>query len=454
MKRRRDQSADRMSARKLIGWLANRPLYWAVPVTIAIALAGTGDVIFREDIRQLYETHGDIVAILQGAQQASTADVLRWWTGVWIEHSSPYYRPLASMFFYAEYALFGPRWRPFCIVTWLMHAGVCLLILLLMARLWQPRPAALRVVPGILAAALFSIPNNLTVHAGPHWGNRGVARAIMPYWPAQTDVGCLLLSLLSLLLFDWWLTTKRHRWLIGAMLSFIAALLCKEQAVVVPLLAAVIAIPRRHPLKPVAAAGGAGLGLSVLFLVIRNLLAPQAWGPHFRGPGHIAFKFAAYHSEAATWAIVQGHQWIVVSSLLVAACLALALWRPRAAPMCLLGAMMALFVPPQLMAGNATLPTLPMFAWLLVRTLVLLAALLIAWEARARAPTLALLACVPIVHLPILHVTGPHYYYWPVAWWSMFGAGVLVSVPGTLRAAAERAQQAGRRARPGAGGRA
>ena len=431
-----------MSARKLIGFLADRPLYWAIPVTIAIALAGTGDPIFREDVRRLYQTNPDIVDILEGARTASATEVLGWWTGIWIEYSSPYYRPLASMLFYAEYLAFNGQWRPFCIVTWLMQAGVCVLILLLMTRLWEHWPKALRVVPGIVAVALFSIPCVTTLE-GPHWGNRGIARGMIPYWPGQTDVSCLLLSLVSLLLFDGWLKTRRRGRLMGAILAFVAALLFKEHAVVVPLLASVLAIRRRQPVKLVAAAGGAGLGVSALFLIARSILAPQAWGPDFKGPGHVIFKFVAYHFEAAAWAVVVGHGWVIVSAALLAAALALALRRPQAAPTYAVGALVGLFAPPLLLAGNALLPTLPEFAGALGRTLLVFVALIIAVDARRRAPTLALLACVPIVHLPILHVTGPHYYYWPVVWWSMFNAGVLVSLPGTLKAAAERAKEAG-----------
>jgi len=106
-----------MGLQTVTAYLRERPLVWAVPVTVIIALAGTGEMIFREDVRLLYETNGDIIEIWQRADEASPRDLLGWWTGVWIECGSPYYRPLVSALLYIEYVLFGPNWRAFCIMT-------------------------------------------------------------------------------------------------------------------------------------------------------------------------------------------------------------------------------------------------------------------------------------------------------------------------------------------------
>ncbi len=430
-----------MRPQRVVTYLSARPLAWAVPVTVIIALAGTGDMIFNEDVRLLYETNGDIVAIWKGAEEASPADLLRWWAGVWIERDSPYYRPLVSALLYFEYVLFGPNWRAFCIVTWLMHAGLCVLILLLLARLWSGLSPTLRMVPGILAVAWFSIPCETTVE-GPHWGNRGIARGIMPYFPAQTDVGSLLLSLLSLLLFDKWLESRRTRHLAGAAAAFVAAMMFKEHAVVVPLLAAALALYRRLPLKSVAAVAGSGLAASGVFLAVRRLLAPEAWGPEFKGIGHVLFKFAAYLCEPAMEARLNRHDWVVVSALIVTASIALALWRPRLLSVSVFGVLFGVFGPPALMMGNIALPTIPPLTGWLLRVTLLFLSVVLAWEARGHAPTLPLLAGVVIVHLPILHVTGPHYYYWPVAWWSMYAAAVVVAVVTASSTAVARARGA------------
>ena len=77
-----------------------------------------------------------------------------------------------------------------------------------------------------------------------------------------------------------------------------------------------------------------------------------------------------------------------------------------------------------------------------MRATLLFLSVVLAWEARGHAPTLPLLAGVVIVHLPILHVTGPHYYYWPVAWWSMYAAAVVVAVVTASSTAVARARGA------------
>jgi hypothetical protein len=427
-----------MVLHKVVAHLTNRPLIWAVPLTVAIALGGTADMIFDEDARRLYETNGDIVAIWEQAEQASPASLLDWWTGVWIEPTSPYYRPLCSALFYLEYLAFGRQWRPFCLVTWLMHGGACVLILFFLARLWSGLSAAGRMVPGVLATALFSIPCETTVD-GPHWGNRGIARGIMPYWPSQTDVSCLLLSLASLILFDKWLESSRRKHLAGAIAFFAASLLFKEQSVVLPLLAAVLVAYRGRAAKQIAAVAGGGLGISGLFLAVRHVLVPEAFGPTFKGIRHIAFKFVAYLCEPATDAWLNGHSWITISAAVVAAGVALIVWRPRLVLPAIGLLLLGVFVPPAVMAGNVALPTLPVLGPWLLRTSLIFASVVVAWEARRRAPTLPLLAGVVIVHLPVLHVTGPHYYYWPVAWWSMYDVVVVMAVVGTVKAVIARA---------------
>jgi hypothetical protein len=428
-----------MSAEPSPKWYAARPLLWAVPLAVAIALAGTGGLIFREDVRLLYQTNGDINAILLGAERASAGDVLGWWTGPWIEYGSIYYRPLASTVFYLEYLAFGRAWRPFCIVSWFMHAGVCVLVLLLMVRLFDHWPAHQRIWPGLLAVACFSVPCETTVD-GPHWGNRGIARGIMPYWPAQTDLGCLLFSLLALLLFDRWLAGSRRRALVGAIAAFVAALLFKEHAVIVPLLAVMLAVYRRRSVRSVALIGGIGLAAAGLFLLLRGYLAPGAWAPHLKGPGYVLLKVAVYLCEPAVAALTNRLAWVVVSSVLLVICLGLAIYRPRWAYAYVIGALVALFLPPQLMAGNLALPTLPEFAFWLGRVTVTLALLPLIWEQRHRGPAVILAGCLLIVHLPVLHVFGPHYYYWPVAWWSMLNATVIVGLGGTWHAMAARAK--------------
>ncbi|MBM3501410.1 MAG: hypothetical protein FJX74_22375, partial [Armatimonadetes bacterium] len=341
----------------------NRPLRWAIPLAAAIALAGTADMIFREEVRVLYEPNGDIQSILRHAEEAGPGDVLSWWTGVWIERDSPYYRPLASMLMYAEYLAFGRAWRPFCMVSWLMHAGICVLMLLFLARLFDGWAPPWRVLPGLLAVAWFSIPCETTVD-GPHWGNRGIARGLMPYWPAQTDLGCLLLSLLSLLLWDRWLRKSGtgtnfprdvcgelvpvpdFRGLVPVLALFVAALLFKEHAVVLPLLAAGLAVHRRSSWKLAGLTAGVGLGVSGGFLLLRGLLAPEAWSPEYKSLEHVLTKVVVYLCEPAVTAVYNGHGWLILSGVLAAACVGLALYYPRRLYLHGFGLFLGIFLPP------------------------------------------------------------------------------------------------------------
>ncbi|MGQ9731421.1 MAG: hypothetical protein ACUVX8_09115 [Candidatus Zipacnadales bacterium] len=420
--------------------VSDHPWHWAVPLTVVMTLAATGDMIFREEVRKLYETNGDIQAIWRAADQATLADVIGWWTGVWIEYDSPYYRPLASMLFYGEYLLFGRHWRPYCIVSWLLQVVVCFFVLIFMAQLFNHWPERLRVVPGVLAVALFSIPCETATELWLQWGNRGIARGLMPYWPAQTDITCLILSLVSMVFVDRWLQDRRRRDLIGAIAAFVAALLFKEHAVIVPLLLGVLAFYRGGGVRFSLLLSGSGLMGSGAFLAVRRLAVPHAWNPSFNSPAHLGLKVAGYLCDPGAAIVLEGHGWVLLSAAIVTVCVAIALWRPQWVYVYVFGTLVGLFLPPHLLKGNIALPTFPVVAWPLLRVIASAGALVIAWEARHRAPAWVLFACVLIVHLPVLHVTGPHYYYWPVAWWAMFNAAVLAALPGSLKAASERAK--------------
>jgi hypothetical protein len=75
----------------------------------------------------------------------------------------------------------------------------------------------------------------------------------------------------------------------------------------------------------------------------------------------------------------------------------------------------------QIVAGNFALVTIPREAYGLFVAFLMLVGLIVlirlgtglAW---------VLLAMVLAVHLPVIHVVGPHYWYWPAAFWGVFGA--------------------------------
>lgn len=410
------------------------PFSWAIPLAAAISLTSTGDIIFREDVRVAYEANGDIQEILECLSKATPADVLDWWTGQWVQRGSAYYRPLASMLFYAEYLVFGHNWRAFCLVSWLMQAAVSVLVLLFVSRLLSHRSLRERIVGGLLAVAWFNVPCE-TKAEGLHWGNRGIARGIMPYWPAQTDIGCLLFSLACLLFWDRWLQGGKRHHLRAAVLAFAAALLFKEHAVILPFLAAALALYRRRPLRLVGVYFVAGVAAVGTYLALRSMLVPEAWTPEFKGVSRTALKLVWYLCEPAFMAVGIGQAWVVVSGALAAACGAIALYVPRRLYLHAFGLILAVFLPPQVLAGNIALPTIGSFAWMLARVTLAFGLAVLVWEQRQRGPAPALAANLVAVHLPILHVLGPHYYYWPVAWWSMLNAVVIAGLGETLKAA-------------------
>lgn len=423
-------------------WPDHAVLRWAVFAVVGIALSATADLVFDRDKMELYSTtNGDVLSIWRHAEQATFGRLFAWWVGPWIESDSPHYRPLASWFLYAQWLLFRRHAMAYCVVMWLLHAGNCVLILLLLYRLWSGT-AVQRVLPGIAATAWFSIP----CHTGDDqtaWGNRGIAWGIMPYWPSQTDLGSLLLSLAALLLFDHWIESRRNSHLGGAAGCYVAALLFKEHAVIVPLLALALALYRRLERGWVARSFAAGMAAALTLLVARRLFVPEAYSPRYKGAGHVIHKAFYYLLEPALVAVRTDAGWIVVSAALGATFLALLIYRPRWWPVAVTCGLLGVFLPPQLAIRKELaflLVTIAPEGLLHLRLLMDFAALVLAWEQRRRAPTLPLLASLVAVHLPILHVTGPHYHYWPTAWWAMFDTTILLGLRGTVHAVQARAR--------------
>ena len=78
----------------------------------------------------------------------------------------------------------------------------------------------------------------------------------------------------------------------------------------------------------------------------------------------------------------------------------------------------------EFMGGNFALITIPgELAAIGVVTLMALG-IIVLLHARC-GPVWPLLAMTLAVHLPVLHVQGPHYMYWPAAFWGLFNASLL-----------------------------
>jgi len=405
---------------------------------IVLGLAATAYGVFSPSLRKLYARNIDSVEIATCAEGATSADIAGWWTGVWIQPTSPYYRPLSSMLFWLEYKAFGMNFQGHVLVSWVLHAVLCALLYRLAFRL-LPGPPRERVCFAVVAVVLFNLRRGPT---GPDWIAAPVAHGVVAWWPGQTDQFCLLCCLPALSLLDrWWLEGGRRDLAWGGVLTAVA-LLFKEMAVTMPLLAGCLGLyrggpatmrlwevreGRRHlsvgPMWKLVVPGMVAMGL---FLLARHSMAPEAWGPEMRSVGRIVSKVVWYAAELPSAIVMARGFWVVGVSLFLAAGLYVYARLPRrpSAVWLVLGLLVGAGVVAQLLEGNFAILTVPReMAAIGTMTLFILgvAALL---HVR-RGLTWPLLALVAAVHLPILHVQGPHYLYWPAAFWGLFNASLL-----------------------------
>ncbi|NLO73560.1 MAG: hypothetical protein GX100_05535 [candidate division WS1 bacterium] len=419
---------------------------WALPVAlalaVAIALVGFPTLyyynptacnyfpVFDPATQQLYASNPDALAIVEGAQEAETRGVGRWWTGNWIQATSRFYRPLSSLLMYTEYRLWGTEFQKYCVVSWLVHALNAALLCLLVFRLTRQAGDWSALGIGLLAVVLFNLRRGVV---GPGWLPECVgpqqleipmriARAELPYWPAQTDLLSLACSLGSLLLFDSYARRGRCRHLAGAVLVYILALLFKEMALVVALLGPLVVWYRRRRIP--WRLGALTVGLALLLLLIRELVVPGAQNPSFRSLWDVAQQVLWYLHWRLQMVALAGVWWHVWAGAGMVSLLYLA----RRFRLSIVFAVPALLVWPVLMAslvgGNPGLT--------IVNTQAANAGLAFLFSgglfvlARGRESLAWMLAVMLlVVHLPILHLQGPHYLYWPAAFWGMLDA-VLV----------------------------
>ena len=105
-------------------------------------------------------------------------DTLRWWTGTWAGQV-PFYRPIPSMVFWAEWKLFGDReirYQPFAILLQLLV--VCQFLRLagdLARHFHSPSPETVRLLSGLIFVnGVYVLPHQLGVNAQvfQHWKNQ------------------------------------------------------------------------------------------------------------------------------------------------------------------------------------------------------------------------------------------------------------------------------------------
>lgn len=428
-----------------VGHLARRQLIVGMALAAGIGLLATCWGVFSPRVLQHYADSPDSIGIARWAEQATGDDMLRWWTGVWIQADSPYYRPLSSFLFWLEYQLFGLNFQGHVILSWLVHGAISVCVFLMALRLF-PGPRRIAWGTSLLAVVLFNV--RLTPE-GPHWPVAPVAYSVVAWWPAQTDQMSLLFSMLALLALDRWLLREDPRGLVKAIALWLVALLFKEMAVIVPVLAALLAVyrdglvalsrPGRDRRGLAWTIGLTGTAIVAAFLALRSVLVPGAWGIESRSAAYYLSKIVFLLASRPYVLLVSYGSWVPAAAVLCA--LGIYLWVRAPRRPGLIWLVLALLLISgllaQLLGGNFALVTLPDQLGALGTLTLFVLGLLVLAHVRVAWPWL-LLAMTLAVHAPLLWVWGPHYFYWPAAFWALFNAGLwhyvlLRAEEGTLR---------------------
>lgn len=414
-------------------------------ICVVIGLGATAHAVFSPRVIAHYADSPDSVDITRWAERAGPRDALGWWTGPWIQQTSPYYRPLSSIIFWLEYLAFGWSFRGHAIISWLTHGAVCALLYWTGLALFTGGVRQ-RVVFSCVASALFNVRLG---PSGPGWMLAPVTYGVVAWWPGQTDQFCLLLSLPALILFDGWLRGTRPNGLwLGAIL-WIIALLFKEMAVSLPLLAGCMILYRKGLASArvwrVEEVNGAprcrpaigllwrvvlpGILVTVAFLALRSVFVPSAWGPKARSIGYFVEKVIWYAAERPRGLVISRGPWLVILSLFLAACIYVYARLPRrpSAIWLVLAMVIGGGVLAQVFGGNFAIITIPK-ELAAIGTVTLLVLGIVALLHARTGPAWPLLGMVAAIHLPILHVQGPHYMYWPAAFWGLLNASLLLYV--------------------------
>ena len=174
-------------------WLARRDVLFTAAMLFAVAGARVSlwRALSPRDASFMWHTDCDMVVIKQGLDKAPRpADTLSWWTGTWVGQV-PFWRPLTSYLFWAQWKLFGwynqDAWQ---LVQVISHVLACAAAFVFMEAL-TGKPAM-----GVLASALFN------VGLRPYWFlqlTECPAVWAMGEWkdsPDQWVAGCVLLAAL------------------------------------------------------------------------------------------------------------------------------------------------------------------------------------------------------------------------------------------------------------------
>ncbi|MBL8014525.1 MAG: hypothetical protein JNN05_11825 [Candidatus Omnitrophica bacterium] len=160
-----------------------------------------------------FRSMDDTTSIVENKDLRDFKSIPKVWTSAFFGDQS-YYRPLVTMSFMLEYAIYGLNSFWFNLDNLILHILNTLCVFVLFARLWSDKPLAL------LTALLFAI------HPVQWEAICNVAGR-----PILLSALCVFCSFLLFMEFD----TRRHLlWLMGSLAGFIIGIFCKESTVIFP----------------------------------------------------------------------------------------------------------------------------------------------------------------------------------------------------------------------------
>jgi hypothetical protein len=400
----------------------HRPLLWALGLAAVVALGLNAELIFDSAVQAHYADSPDSADITRRALQADGATIAAWWWGPWVQQEM-YYRPLSSLLMWAQARLWGWNFQPYCILSWLIHTGNSLLVVLLLYSLC-PGPRWQRALCGLLGALLFNLGHHPD---GAYWSRARVAWGMMPWWPVQTDLCSAFWSLTSLLALDRFLVLERRgegslrRWLALAYGAFIVALLFKETPLLLIMVVPFLVSYRRRPWLALEAGF---LGIGVVFYALRAIFVPEASGLEWQGT-YTFYKFLNYTHLLTAELLYNGEiwEWVAIITLFP---LLLGLRRLKVpARYLVVAALVWPLVIAGVVTGNPALATIPREMTILLRFAGVYAGFALALITARREPALVLIIALLATAVPNVNRIGPHYWYWPVMMWGLVNGAVL-----------------------------
>lgn len=397
-------------------------LYAAVAVFV-VTLATTWGPVFDAETQAFFATNADSLQIAKNAVAADWSDVGGWWTGAWIQHEM-YYRPLSSMLFFAQGKLFGHDFQRYCMVSWVAN-GVNVVLLMLLGASLARGSRRVKLGIGLFTATALLLAKHPELYQGPGYPTAPVQRitaGVMPWWPVQTDLFSLMLGLASLLLLDRYLLSGRRGMLLGAAASFTAALLFKEMALCIPLMVPLLVLYRRR--KRVLPVTALYVGLGLTFYLVRTLAAPGASSLEWQGL-HSFARLAFYAMHRLQVLVMSGDWFPLLGSLGLVVLVVVMTWRRIEWVWTGVAAMLWLLGSAEVFGGSFALVTI-------VDVMARFGTMLLFWSGlallllvRDRGVSVALVVAVVAACIPVLNRMGPHYWYWPLAFWALLNASLL-----------------------------